>query len=1008
VSNSDKTTISPNSSDLLWRQLKSIPAFRALLRSVEARFYIASHLPQPVLDIGCGDGHFAEVTFKEPITAGIDPWWGPLRKAQASQKYLLPMQAMGDFLPFADHAFASAFSNSVLEHIPDIQPVLNEVSRVLQPGAPFVLTVPSHYFTEFLAGAGFLESLGLNGMADSYRTAFNRISRHAHTDPPEVWNERLALAGFTIERWQYYFSKDALRALEIGHAQGLPSAILHALTSHWILGPWEKNLKWTEQWIRPYYEEEFPQQGAYLYFLARKIADKPLEAGLPQPRPYALSDLLAAAAPPTTEIEPPGEDNQSSGVKLDGQSYERETPPSTTNKELDSSRQSKRYLVPGILVALTLLFASLGQSALRATPQEPGDGIRWLIFSAGALLLLLWFERSSDRSGQRTWHWPDISAIPKQRWLYFPALLLSFTAYRWASSSNQLNPIFAFAIWVGAMALAYFALGQEEDAITEPLTQRDKEARLFTIRTSVLLFLGALVIRIYDLANHPFILNGTEASLGLEALNVINGFQTNPFGSGWLTNPSLPFFLLAVPIRLLGPSVESLRLLSAIIGALTVPVLFIIGQQLYNRAAGIVAAILLAGSHFHIHFSRLGLTNAWDALLILLALGLIAIAWQQAPQHNRRTWLLAGTAVGFNAYLYTSSHLLPIMLLALALILLLLDRTTIKKQWRHILAMAALALLVAFPQLLYYQASPGIFMERANALGILESQSGWLGQEAARTGLSQLELLNAQFWQAALAFNATIDTGTSYGPLVPFLNFLFGVLAVLGFILAIFRLRQIRFSILIVWILVTVIFAGALLENPPNSHRFIIAMPAVCLLAAVALNDLLGALSGQAINQSEPVLSSSGKKPLFHFMILLVIAIAIALFDVGFYFGTYRQEHQFGDRNTEIADGVAEYLSSLDGQWVAHFYGPPIMYVDFPTIPFLARDFTEGFNLFNVPEAGSPITGYESGNQSFIILPERYNEIEQLRSKYPSGQEKSFPGYYADQLFYVFEVSGNT
>lgn len=1009
MSNSDKTTISPNSNDLLWRQLKSIPAFRALLRSVEARFYTASHFPQPILDVGCGDGHFAEVTFKEPITAGIDPWWGPLKKAQASQKYLLPMQALGDFLPFADHAFASAFSNSVLEHIPDIQPVLNEVSRVLRPGAPFVLTVPSHYFTEFLAGAGFLEGLGLAGIAASYRTAFNSISRHAHTDPPEVWIERLAMAGFTIERWQYYFSKDALRALEIGHAQGLPSAILHALTGHWILGPWERNLQWTEQWVRPYYEEEFPQQGAYLYFLARKKADEPLEASFPQPHPYTLSELRESAATGMAEIEPPDEDHQTSGVEHEGQSNENEweTPSAITNNELDSSSQSKRFLVPGILVALTLLFASFGQSALRETPQEPGDGIRWLIFSAGTLLLLLWFERSSGTSGQRSWQWPNISAIPKQRWLYFPALLLAFTAYRWASSPNQLNPIFSFGIWAGAIALAYFALHQE-DAITEPLLHRDKEARLFTIRASVLLFLVALVIRIYDLANHPFILNGTEASLGLEALNVINGLQTNPFGSGWLTNPSLPFFLLAIPIRLLGPSVESLRLLSAIIGAVTVPILFIIGQQLYSRATGIVAAILLAGSHFHIHFSRLGLTNAWDALLTLLALGLIAIAWEQAPQRNRSTWLLAGIAVGFNAYLYTGSHLLPIMLLGLALILILLDRTTIKKQWRHILAMAALALVVALPQLLYYQASPGIYMERANALGILDSQSGWLSQEAARTGFSQLELLSAQFWQAALAFNATIDTGTSYGPLVPFLNFLFGLLAVLGFILAALRLRQIRYSILIIWVMVTVIFAGALLENPPNSHRFIIAMPAVCLLAAVALNELLGALSGQAINQSKPGLPSSGKKPVSHFVILLVIAIAIALFDIGFYFGTYRQEHQFGDRNTEIADGVADYLNSLDGQWVAHFYGPPVMFADFPTIPFLARDFTEGFNLFNVPESGSPKTGYESSNQSFIFLPERYNEIEQIRSTYPSGQEKSFPGYYADQLFYVFEVNGNT
>lgn len=988
--------------DLLWRQLKTIPAFRALLRSVEARFYGAVDLPQPILDVGCGDGHFAEVTFRQPITAGIDPWWSPLRKAQASQMYNLPLQTMGDFLPFADHTFASAFSNSVLEHIADLQPVLDEVSRVMQPGAPFVLTVPSHYFSEFLAGAGFFERLGLEGMANSYRSAFNRISRHAHTDPPEVWGERLANAGFTVERWQYYFSKEALRTLELGHAQGVPSAVLHALTGHWILGPWKSNLRRTEQWVRPYYEEEFPQQGAYLFFLARKTADEPLQTALPLPRPYSLSELEPSRTTSLGSSRLPAAQTETQALET----VEATAP--STEEETKSTGQGMRSLLPGLLVALTLAFAYLGQSALRATPQHPGEGIRWLAFSAVGLLLLLWVERSSSKAGERAWRRPDLSAIPRQRWLYLPALLLVFAAYWLASSSSTLNPAVAIALWVSGIALAAYALSQENLQQEQQAGQPGKEARMFTIRASVLLFLTALLLRIYDLANHPFILNGTEASIGLEALQILNSVQNNPFGTGWLTNPSLPFFVLALPIRLLGPSTVSLRLLSSVIGAITVPVLFVTGQRLYGRAVGLAAAILLAGSHFHIHFSRSGLTNAWDALLTLLALGLIAIAWQQEPQQNRQTWLLAGGATGLCAYLYTSSHLLPIMLVSLGLILLIFDSATVKKQWWNVLAMAALALAIAAPQLLHYQASPGIFLERANTLGILNNQSGWLSEEAARSGVSQLQVLSAQFWQAALAFNATIDTGTSYGPFVPFLNFLFGLLAILGLILALFRLRQIRYSMLVVWITVTVVFAGALLESPPNSHRFIIAMPAVSLLAAVALAELVNVFSGQAVDKSETSLSTNpGRTGTAYFLILLLIASASALYDVGFYFGTYRNEHSFGDRNTEIADGAARYLNSLQGDWVAHFFGPPGMYVDFPTIPFLANDFEKGVNLFDVPEAGAPLSGYEMRDQSFLILPERYNEIEQLRATYPSGQERLFSGYYADPLFYVYEVGGN-
>ena len=112
--------------DLLWRQLKTIPAFRAILRAVEARFYFAVDLPEPTLDVGCGDGHFSQMVFNHKLSAGIDPWWNPLKKAQKSEMYELALQAMGDKLPFPDGHFASAFSNSVLEHIPDIQPVLTK------------------------------------------------------------------------------------------------------------------------------------------------------------------------------------------------------------------------------------------------------------------------------------------------------------------------------------------------------------------------------------------------------------------------------------------------------------------------------------------------------------------------------------------------------------------------------------------------------------------------------------------------------------------------------------------------------------------------------------------------------------------------------------------------------------------------------------------------------------------------------------------------------------------
>lgn len=277
------TELHNSEDDILWRHLKSVPAFRALLRSVEAVFYQHIALPEPVLDLGCGDGHFAQMTFDGTLAAGVDPWWGPLKKARATGAYRGLLQATGQNLPFADATFGSAFSNSVLEHISDVQPVLNEVGRVLRPGGKFVLTTPNHHFTKLLGGALLLQGIGLKGLADRYRRLFNAISRHAHTDPPERWAARLAEAGLSVQRWQYYFSREALHVLELGHVQGLPSAVLHFLTGHWIVAPWKSNLRLTERWVRPYFREEFPKVGTMTLIVASKTSSGPVEAILPPP-----------------------------------------------------------------------------------------------------------------------------------------------------------------------------------------------------------------------------------------------------------------------------------------------------------------------------------------------------------------------------------------------------------------------------------------------------------------------------------------------------------------------------------------------------------------------------------------------------------------------------------------------------------------------------------------------------------------------------------------------------
>ena len=254
---------------ILWRHLSSLPYFRAFLRSVEDRYYQDISLTAPILDLGSGDGHFASVAFEKKLDVGLDPWPAPTWEARQRDTYNLLVLGEGSQIPFNEGYFGSVISTSVLEHIPDIQPVLNDVARVLRSGGLFVFCVPNHRFGNSLWGRQFLEKLGLRKLGKAYSRLFNRISRHAHTDSPSVWQDRLDQAGFDIVDTWDYFPPKALHILEWGHPLGLPYLISKKLFGRWVLIPkrWALALPW--RLTRPFLDEPGSERGVCSFFVAR-------------------------------------------------------------------------------------------------------------------------------------------------------------------------------------------------------------------------------------------------------------------------------------------------------------------------------------------------------------------------------------------------------------------------------------------------------------------------------------------------------------------------------------------------------------------------------------------------------------------------------------------------------------------------------------------------------------------------------------------------------------------
>ncbi len=250
--------------DYFSRHLESMAAHRAILRSVECKLMSQVPVVPPVLDIGIGDGHFASIAYERPIDVGIDVLASDLWEARAREGvYRHVLMASAPALPFTDGMFATVVSNCVIEHIPDVDGTLREIARVLRPGGTFATTLPSEHFPEWLLGSTTARRLGFDGLAVAYGNFFNTISHHYHVHPPQWWDEKLSAVGLRVVEHRYYFSTEAHRAFDLSHYLGLPNLVTRGLFRRWVIHP--AQMRPFEWWLRRYYEEPLPAEGAYQF-----------------------------------------------------------------------------------------------------------------------------------------------------------------------------------------------------------------------------------------------------------------------------------------------------------------------------------------------------------------------------------------------------------------------------------------------------------------------------------------------------------------------------------------------------------------------------------------------------------------------------------------------------------------------------------------------------------------------------------------------------------------------
>lgn len=199
----------------------------------------------------------------------------------------------------------------------------------------------------------------------------------------------------------------------------------------------------------------------------------------------------------------------------------------------------------------------------------------------------------------------------------------------------------------------------------------------------------AAFVRLWGLSSIGF--NSDEAVYAGQAAALANDQALTPFFPIFRAHPLLFQFALADVYSVTGVSDVTGRVLSALLGVLTVYLVYRLGRLLYGRPVGLVAALLMAVMPYHVIVTRQVLLDGPMTFFATLALYTVA----KYALTGERTWLYAaGAAMGLT---FLSKETGAILLAAIFAFFALTPQITVRIRDLLVSLLVFVAVVAAFP-----------------------------------------------------------------------------------------------------------------------------------------------------------------------------------------------------------------------------------------------------------------------------------------------------------------------
>ncbi len=226
------------------------------------------------------------------------------------------------------------------------------------------------------------------------------------------------------------------------------------------------------------------------------------------------------------------------------------------------------------------------------------------------------------------------------------------------------------------MSSQRYTLFPWKNRIREGVRKVSAQRRFISTTTICLsaIFIVACAIRLYHLERVEMILDEhCDIPLAISYLHNPNPFSLNDGHKiDDITQTRLPFYITALSLWFFAPEatreqspltlLPSVRFPSALFGALTVLIVYLLGAELYDKRTGLIASALLALSTYHIGLSRLSVTSGGSYGTFFYLLSLLFF-YKATKKEDGKYFLISGVTTGLAcASMLGSAILIPTFL----------------------------------------------------------------------------------------------------------------------------------------------------------------------------------------------------------------------------------------------------------------------------------------------------------------------------------------------------------